>query len=99
MVKWKELCVDMERFDEEFLGKFSCTTEALTAEKIKASRSREAILSDWVLKFAEMYHNITTLLTLLAGTRMEELNSAVVKGQEKVIAPLQEEQRRTISCS
>ena len=53
MVKWKELCVDMERFDEEFLDKFSCTTEALTAEKIKASMSREAILRDITISDAK----------------------------------------------
>lgn len=89
VVKWHELCLEMERFEEEFSDRFSCEPEFLTTEKIKSSRCREALLGDWVLKFAAMYHD-TKSLTSTAAAKIEELNSALVKGQEKVIA-LQED--------
>ena len=89
IAKWQELCSDMERLEEHFCSRFNCEPGELTSEKIKASRSREAILSEWILDFATMYHKIKSV-TAGAAYKIEDLNSHVVKGQKKIII-LQEE--------
>lgn len=87
--KWHELCMAMERFEEEFYGRFSCDPEALTMETIKSSRAREAILSEWVMKFADMYHR-TKVYAVSSASKIEELRGKVTKRQEEVIT-LQDE--------
>lgn len=84
MAKWQELCSDMEEFEKQFFSRFNCEPEELTSEKIKASRSREAVLSEWVLDFATLYHKMKCV-TAGAANKIEDLNSHAVKGQEKII--------------
>ena len=88
-MQWQELCAEMERFEEGFYSRFHCDPDSLTAEKIKSSRCREALLSEWVIEFAKVYTKSKCLI-LTAATTMEELNSNLSKSQEKVIA-LQED--------
>ena len=83
--KWQEVCADMDRFEEDFSGKFCCDPGQLTAEKIKTSRSREAQLAEWTMKFGEMYHSMKSL-TISAATKIEGLTSNLSESQEKVIA-------------
>ena len=88
-MQWKGLLSDMEGFEEEFYAQFLCDPGALTAENIKSGRSREALMSGWVLQFAKMYTQCKPLISSVAAT-VEELNSRLLKSQEKVIA-LQED--------
>jgi hypothetical protein len=89
MAKWLELSSVMNTFEEEFFGRFNCDPEDLTLEKIKNTNSVKAILSDWVMDFAVLYHKMKSV-TAGAADKIEDLNSRVVKGQEKIIV-LQEE--------
>ncbi len=89
MDKWKDLCIEMDTFEEEFRIRFNCEPGEASIENIKLTRNKEALLIDWVVKFGKMYEN-TKMLTTSAAMRIEELTSNVTKGQEKVIA-LQDE--------
>lgn len=86
--KWHELCVGMEQFEEEFYSQFICDPEELTSEKLeasmKATRSKDVMLGEWVMKFANMYHR-TKAFTQCSSSNIEELRGKVMENQEKVI--------------
>ena len=90
--KWKELCLEVEQFDQDFFQQFSSEAKDFSSAKldnVKATRGRDLIFGNWVVRFAEIYSSIRDF-TVTAGTKFVDLNVAVSKGQEKVIA-LQEE--------
>ena len=92
MEKWKDLCLEVEQFDQDFFQQFSSEAKDFSSAKldnVKATRGRDLIFGNWVVRFAEMYSSIRDF-TVTAGTKFVDLNVAVSKGQEKVIA-LQEE--------
>lgn len=82
MGKWLEHCFSMDRFEEEFYARFTCDPECLTEEKIKSSRCREGLMTEWILKFAKMYTESKCFISV-AATQIEELNSNLLKGQAK----------------
>ena len=92
MEKWKDLCLEVEQFDQDFFQQFSSEAKDFSSAKldnVKATRGRDLIFGNWVVRFAEIYSSIRDF-TVTAGTKFVDLNVAVSKGQEKVIA-LQEE--------
>ena len=89
MDTWQELCVDMEAFEDSLLSRFSFEPENLTQAKIKSSKIRKELVIDLVAHFAQMYHRTKGLVTCAAST-IQELNSGMIKGQEKIIT-LQEQ--------
>lgn len=89
MDTWQELCVDMEDFEQSLFSRFSCEPENLTQQKIESSKIRKELVVDLVVRFAEMYHRTKGFVTSAAST-IQELNSGMIKGQEKVIT-LQEQ--------
>ena len=84
--------MEVEQFDQDFFQQFSSEAKDFSSAKldnVKATRGRDLIFGNWVVRFAEMYSSIRDF-TVTAGTKFVDLNVAVSKGQEKVIA-LQEE--------
>ena len=84
--------MEVEQFDQDFFQQFSSEAKDFSSAKldnVKATRGRDLIFGNWVVRFAEIYSSIRDF-TVTAGTKFVDLNVAVSKGQEKVIA-LQEE--------
>ena len=87
--KWLEVCSEMERLEIQFFGEFQCYPQDVSDDSIRTTRNKETKVNRWFLKFAELYSR-SMRLTVAAGRKIEELNSHVVKGQEKVIGLQQE---------
>jgi hypothetical protein len=87
--KWQELCLDLDSFESDFRDVFGCNPVDVTESTATVTRSRELSVGTWFEKFAEMFERTRTF-TAAAASKIEELNSQVIKGQAKVIT-LQEE--------
>jgi hypothetical protein len=84
MEKWKELCIDMELLDREIFTRFKYEGDDVTRDKIDAGKLTKPQLIDWVFNFAKIYQR-TKNFNLDAVSKIEDLNSRVVKGHEKII--------------
>ena len=88
MNKWKELCFEMESFDDGFYQTFNSEVKDFSSEKLdnaQITRGKDVIFGNWVVRFAEMYSSIKNF-AIAAGPMFVDLSTAVSKGQEKVIA-------------
>ncbi len=86
---WKELCVDMEEFEEGLLERFNFESENLTQAVIKTSKIRKDLVIDFAVHYSRMYHRCKCLAAC-AASEILEANAGLVKAQEKTI-DLQEE--------
>jgi hypothetical protein len=84
VAKWGEMCKEMGTFEEEFYYTFSCFPSQLTEDKLQSTRSWDEKLSDWIIKFADIYHR-SKAFTESAATKFETLNGQLIQNQEKVI--------------
>ena len=66
---WKELCMEMEQFDQHFFEQFKSEMQDFTSAKldnVKITRGKEAVFGNWLVRFAEMYSS-TRDFTIAAG--------------------------------
>ena len=84
---WKEICLDMESFENDFYAKFNSDVGSFSTEKLNnapVTRGKDLIFGEWLVKFSYIY-NAMKSFTSSAGVHIEELNQSVTKGQRKVI--------------
>ena len=92
IAQWKELCLEMETFENSFHQAYKCQVTEFGTENlnnIQVTRGKDSIFGDWVVKFSWIYSTFKEFGES-AGPAFEELSTAMSKQQEKVIA-LQED--------
>ena len=74
----------MELFEKSLFSRFSFETKTLDQAKIQSSKIRKELVVDLVVNFSDMYNQLKGLVTCAAST-IQEVNSGMIKGQEKII--------------